>query len=123
MFIKRFIVISLFALSMALVPANWTEAAEPIIVFQSDRDGDEEIYTAIDDGTVKQLTRNKVEDKEPAWSPDGNQIVWFHKVAGADFDIMVMDADGQNEVNLTEDIGTDVSSQPTFSPDGTKSCL
>ncbi len=120
MFIKRLIVISLFALSMALVPANWTEAAEPIIVFQSDRDGDEEIYTAMDDGTVKQLTRNKVEDKEPAWSPDDNQIVWFHKVAGADFDIMVMDADGQNEVNLTEDIGTDVSSQPTFSPDGTK---
>ena len=124
MFIKRLIVISLFALTMAFATANWTEAAEPIIVFQSNRDGDNEIFVGMDDGTVKQLTKNNVDDKEPSWSPDGNQIVWLHQVDPVDnpndFDVMTMDVDGKNQVNLTPDFGTDMATQPTFSPDGTK---
>ncbi|MBI1926290.1 PD40 domain-containing protein [Candidatus Poribacteria bacterium] len=122
MFIKRLIVGSLFALTMALATANGAEAAEPIIVFTSNRDGDEEIFVAMADGTVEQLTQNQVDDKEPSWSPDGNQIVWFSQVeAGSgDFDVMMMDVDGKNPVNLTLDFGTDMATQPNFSPDGTK---
>jgi Tol biopolymer transport system component len=122
MLTRKLMIIGWFALIMALAAANWIDAAEPIIVFQSNRDGDDEIFTAMDDGTIKQLTRNKAQDIEPAWSPDGNQIVWFtqRQDLGAEtFNMMIMDADGKNEANLTPDINISLTSQPTFSPDGT----
>ncbi len=40
----------------------------------------------------------------PAWSPQGDKIAFMQRLAGAasnDFDIVVMSADGSNEVNLT----------------------
>ena len=118
---KRLLVISLFALTLVLVPANKTPAAEPILVFQSSRDGDPEIFAALDDGTVQNLTNNKGIDKDAAWSPDGMQIVWLTQgPAAGDFDVTIMDADGGNKTNLTPDFATDLASQPTFSPDGTK---
>ena len=111
-----------FTLTMVLAAANWIDAAEPIIVFQSNRDGDDELFLAMDDGTLKQLTKNKTDDQQPAWSPDGNQIVWLHQIAdpGADMDVMVMDVDGNNEVNLTPDFATSMATQPIFSGDGTQ---
>ena len=118
---KRLLVISLFALTLVLVPANKTPAAEAILIFQSSRDGDPEIFAAMDDGTVTQLTNNKGIDKDAAWSPDGMQIVWLTQgPAAGDFDVTIMDADGGNKTNLTPDFATDLASQPTFSPDGTK---
>ena len=78
MFTKRLVVVSWFTLTMVLAAANWIDAAEPIIVFQSNRDGDDELFLAMDDGTVKQFTKNRTDDQQPAWSPDGNQIVWLH---------------------------------------------
>ena len=118
---KRLLVISLFALTLVLVPANKTPAAEPILIFQSSRDGDPEIFAAMDDGTVQNLTNNKGIDKDAAWSPDGMQIVWLTQgPAAGDFDVTIMDADGGNKTNLTPDFATDLASQPTFSPDGTK---
>ena len=122
MFIKRLIVISLFAFTMALATANWTEAAEPIIVFTSNRDGDFEIFVAMEDGTVKQLTKSKVDDKEPSWSPDGNQIVWLNQaeVGSGDLKVAIMDVDGKNQEILTPDFATSGAEQPVFSPDGTK---
>lgn len=118
---KRLLVISWFALTLVLVPANWISAAEPILIFQSSRDGDPEIFAAMDDGTVQQLTKNQGIDKDAAWSPDGTRIVWLTQgPAAGDFDVTIMDADGKNEVNLTPDFATDLASQPTFSPDGTK---
>ncbi len=118
---KRLLAISLFALTLVLVPANKTPAAEPILIFQSSRDGDPEIFAAMDDGTVQNLTNNKGIDKDAAWSPDGMQIVWLTQgPAAGDFDVTIMDADGGNKTNLTPDFATDLASQPTFSPDGTK---
>ena len=118
---KKLLVISLFALTLVLAPANRTPAAEPILIFQSSRDGDPEIFAAMDDGTVQNLTNNKGIDKDAAWSPDGMQIVWLTQGPNAgDFDVTIMDADGGNKTNLTPDFATDLASQPTFSPDGTK---
>ena len=120
MFANRLTIISC-VLTITLAADNWIEAAEPIIVFQSNRDGDDEILTAMDDGTVKQLTRNKIDDIEPTWSPDGSQIVWFIKddaIGGEAFNMMIMDADGGNKVNMTPNLGLSLTSQPTFSPDG-----
>ena len=118
---KKLLVISLFALTLVLAPANRTPAAEPILIFQSSRDGDPEIFAAMDDGTVQNLTNNKGIDKDASWSPDGMQIVWLTQGPNAgDFDVTIMDANGDNKTNLTPDFATDLASQPTFSPDGTK---
>lgn len=47
------------------------------IVFQSDRDGDFEIYLANRlGGQLRQLTQNAVWDRLPAWSPDGGWIIY-----------------------------------------------
>ena len=45
------------------------------VAFSSDRDGDYEIYVAnVFTGEVEQVTDNKVADRQPAWSVDGQWI-------------------------------------------------
>jgi TolB protein len=43
-------------------------------------------------------------NRTPAWSPDGEKIVFTSDEDGSD-DIWVMDADGSNPVNLTSTPG------------------
>jgi len=73
-----------------------TSAGPSRIVFQSNRDGDFEIFTMNTDGSdVKQLTFNTTGDYLPIWSPDGRRIVWG---ACADVcDVVVMNADGSDQ--------------------------
>ena len=53
-------------------PATATPTATSRIAFQSDRDGDREIFVMDADGThVQQLTDNDDSDSSPVWSPDG----------------------------------------------------
>ncbi len=73
------------------------------------------IYVMDTEGhNVRRLTPVK-SAYEPAWSPDGRKIAF---VSGRDghLDIWVMDADGKNPTNLTNDPGRDVA--PGWSPDG-----
>lgn len=88
------------------------------IVFQSNRDGDFEIYSINVDGTdLRQLTNNNVDDKFPAVSPDGSRIayqVWTGQ--GERWEIYVMDIDGRNQTRLTNTGGW--NRLPTWSPDG-----
>ena len=93
---------------------------ESTILFLSDRDGDAEIY-AFKDGKVKQLTRNGNIDKDPAWSPDGTQITWMSNKlrGGPGFDVWVMDADGNNQHTIVDEVGEGIR-RPRWSPDGTK---
>jgi Tol biopolymer transport system component len=65
-----------------------------VIVFTSDRDGNEEIYVMNADGSDQQrLTDNPAYDHLPNWSPDGGRIV-FTADRGGRFQTYVMDADG-----------------------------
>ncbi|MBN1680700.1 MAG: PD40 domain-containing protein [Anaerolineae bacterium] len=90
------------------------------IVFQSDRDGENEVFTVNADGSdLRQLTFNEVYDGAPAWSPDKTKIAFGgtgqHNGYNDD-EVFVMNADGSNVQNLTNSPGVDWS--PAWSPDG-----
>jgi Tol biopolymer transport system component len=72
------------------------------IAYASNHDGDYEICV-MEAGTTetKQLTNNDTEDRYPAWSPDGQQLVYVSKEDGV-FKLYLMDADGGNRELLYE---------------------
>ena len=82
---------------------DWNPAWSPNgnkIAFDSDRDGDEEIFVMNANGTgVHQLTDNDDYDMSPVWSPNGNKIAFTSDRYG-DWEIFVMNADGSNVVSL-----------------------
>ncbi|MDP7675361.1 MAG: hypothetical protein QGI31_11220, partial [Dehalococcoidia bacterium] len=49
------------------------------------------------------LTDNSAQDFWPSWSPDGSKIA-FDSNPGGNAGIYVMDADGSNQVNLTNNV-------------------
>jgi len=88
------------------------------IAFNSDRDGDNEIYVMDADGTnVKKLTSNSADDEYPTWSPNCKKI-GFESDRDGDWEIYVMDADGTNVKKLTSNTVGDGGS--AWSPDGGK---
>ena len=67
-----------------------------LIAFDSDRDGDWEIFVMNPDGTeVRQRTDNDDWDINPAWSPDGKRIAFTSDRYG-DWEVFVMNADGSD---------------------------
>jgi hypothetical protein len=92
--------------------------SRPDIVFVSDRDGNDEIYTMAEDGTGQtRLTFEPSFDGYPAFSPDGTQIA-FESERDGNNEIYLMDANGSNQRNLTHNSGLD--SAPSWSPDGSQ---
>jgi len=88
------------------------------IAFDSDRDGNCEIYTMTADGSSQtRLTNNSAEDTNPRFSPDGIRIA-FHSNRDGNFEIYIMNTDGSNQIRLTDNPARD--GQPSWSPDGTK---
>jgi Tol biopolymer transport system component/serine/threonine protein kinase len=86
------------------------------IVFQSNRDGDFEIFIMDGDGGNQvQLTNNDVDDNYPAVSPDGSQIV-FQSYRDGNWELYAMNVDGTAPRRLTNDPAED--RLPTWSPDG-----
>jgi hypothetical protein len=86
------------------------------ILFQSDRDGNQEIYVMDADGSnPRNLTNHEADDFQPAWSPDGRSIA-FDSDRDGDREIYVMNVDGSNLRQLTDSPGMD--GLPTWSPDG-----
>lgn len=70
------------------------------IVFQSDLDGDDEIYL-LQGRRIKKLTDNTWDDRYPRWSPDGTKIAYTADPQGG-FDLFVMGDDGQGITKLTD---------------------
>ena len=107
----------------SIQPATPTPTALPLqlqpegqITFQSERDGNFEIYIANADGTaLNRITNDPAVDVFPAWSPDGKQIV-FSSDRNGDPDIYIMNSDGSGLKQITNSKGDDAL--PAWSPDG-----
>ena len=104
-------------LTVMLVPGA-AQAAFPgengRVAFSDTRDDPNgEIYTINADGTgTLRLTNDPGSDVKPAWSPDGQRIVFNRYSPGAD--IVVMNADGSGQTSLGPGY------EPSWSPDGSK---
>ena len=110
---------------LGLTPLIVVVDAQAQITFSSERDGNPEIYVMDADGeNQRRLTNNRHEDWAPVWSPDGKRIVFFSNRDGhvhakhgwSTFEIYVMDADGRNPQNFTNNSHDD--RDPSWSPDG-----
>ncbi|HEU4698407.1 MAG TPA: Ig-like domain-containing protein [Gemmatimonadales bacterium] len=88
------------------------------LAFQTDRDGNSEIYVMNADGSgLVRLTDDPAMDQHPAWSPDGSRIAFTTDRDGS-WEIYVMNADGSGVVRLTRN--TSIDAQPAWSPDGSR---
>ena len=93
------------------------------IVFDSNRDGDLDIYMMNEDGTgVRQLVNEDGRDFEPDVSPDGKTIAYASQPNGSsDTRLYLMDIDGGHRRRLTSSAGAGLvvmDDYPHWSPDG-----
>lgn len=94
---------------------NWSPGT---ITFQSDRDGDEDIYAmkASDGSSQTQLTNNAAAfDVEPFSSADGGRVA-FASTRNDNFEIYMANADGTAPVRLTNNPANDI--QPALQSQG-----
>ena len=88
------------------------------LAFQSDLDGDFEIYLVNRlGGQLRQLTRNTLWDRLPSWSPDGNWIIYSSDARGDQtFDLYRIRSDGAEQQPEYSDGWR--NSHARYSPDG-----
>ena len=80
------------------------------IAFESNMDGDMELYVMNADGSdVRQITHNTNWDEGPAWSPDGTKLAFSSGADDLHLDIWTMNVDGTDKRQLTTFPGRDES--------------
>ncbi len=108
--------------SSELLHPSWAPDGVQIVV-ASNYDNDLELWTLTDDGAnLTKITNNDWADRDPAWSPSGDVIVYASEQAnGAGSgltELFSISPDGQNVTQLTDANGSTYS--PAWSPDGTR---
>lgn len=99
--------------------ATWSPSGDQI-AFASDADGDFDIYvTSVDGNTLLKLTDHPGEDRDPAWSPTSDVIVYATDLVGpGELEIYSMSSSGENLKRLTNNVNS--SFAPAWSPDGSQ---
>jgi len=94
---------------------NWSPDGSRMAFHRSPDGYESQIYTSNADGThEKPLTTNEAAyESEPAYSPGGGKIV-FSSDRDGDYDLYIMDADGTDVRQLTNNAGDDHS--PDWQP-------
>jgi Tol biopolymer transport system component len=107
---------SRIVIPLLLGAAGCSENHDGTIAFQSNRDGNFEIYTMSSTGAdQRRLTENPANDIAPAWSPDGSRIAFASDRDGT-WDVYTMRADGSDLKQLTKGAGANTS--PSWTPTG-----
>ena len=88
----------------------WSPDSKRLIFSSSRDDGTAEVFVVEADGrNQKRITFNFTDKFMPTWSPNGKRIAFVH-----DFQIYVMDSNGENQRKITEKRW---NVHPTWSPD------
>jgi len=86
------------------------------IAFQTDRDGNLEIYVMNADGSNPiNLTNSPADDEDPSWSPDGKSIA-FDSDRDGNLEVYMLDVASRHVTRLTSNPAID--QLPAWSPDG-----
>jgi TolB protein len=110
------------AVAASLIATSGADAAFPgkngRIAFESDRDGDGELFlTKINGRGTRKLTDNEIDDSDPRFSPNGRQIVFERTYAdGTDAEIARLNVKTGRARRLTDNEFEE--GDPQFSPDG-----
>jgi hypothetical protein len=109
------IVAGIGAVGTSASPAQGAAGGPGKLVFETNRDGNAEIYRMNADGSDRvNLTRNAAEDSQPRWSPDGTRIAFASNRDG-NFDIYTMNADGGDVRRAT--FGSEPNRWPSWKTD------
>jgi len=96
---------------------SWSPGGATIL-FQSERNGLVDVFIMDVGGNgLQNLTLDGFDDYWASWSPDGR--ICYTSVRGGDWEIFMMDPNGANKRNLTNNPAAR-ESRSSFSPDGSK---
>lgn len=107
-------VVTTFAKGATVTSPSWSPDGSTFVFLQGRTTGEnwDVARISVTGKSLKRLTRDKLPDGDPTWSPDGASILWG-RVVGGEGQIWRMDADGANQVAIT----TPGSGSFDFSPD------
>lgn len=117
------VVSALVAISLAAIAAcggGESFSGEPsgTIAFESNRDGNDEVYVMAADGSQqKNVSNASGRDSEPTWSSDGSLLTFSSFRSGIP-DLWVMKPDGKDTRQLTQDGAVEGGAR--WSPDGSR---
>ena len=119
--------------AIALLPHSMASASHSatypgrngLIAFQADTGSGYQLYTIDPNGhNMTQITHLTGDALNSDWSPDGRQLVFEFDHPDGSCSIMLMNADGSNQTDLTAPANppgwNGCEAQPSFTPDGSR---
>lgn len=116
-FVLQFVCVALVVLASST--AGFSQNPRKIAFTYGNSAFAQHIAVINEDGTGFQELTDGNRDVDPAWSPDGSQIVFAGERIGG-HNIIRMNADGTGQVPLTSTIFPVTNGEPAWSPDATK---